>query len=80
MKVNIGVYNLVTGNRVAVTRNVKLKKFRKMMAAQRWTGRTEPVPMTWIKGDFRAHAYFTVEPCLIDPCKMGAYQSGAQYE
>ena len=75
MKVNIGIYNLVTGNRVAVTRNVKLKKFRKLMRQQGWLGRVEPVPLTWVKGDFRAHSFFGVEPCLIDPSKMGA-----QYE
>jgi hypothetical protein len=80
MRVNIGVYNLVTGNRIAVTRDVKLKKFRKMILSQRWTGKVEPLPLTWIKGDFRAHAYFTVEPCLVDPCKMGAYFSGVDYE
>lgn len=80
MKINIGIYNRIGGNKTGQTMQVKLKQFRKLMHDQGWKLDHSHCPLSWVKGNYRAHAYFNVPPCLIDPCKMGCYSSGAQYE
>lgn len=79
MKVNIGIYDQITGNRVAVTYGVKLNKFRKLMEQQGWQGTLGRLPLRWTRGNYRAVTYFGVEPCLLDPHKLGMF-SGDQYD